>query len=120
MSIQSPSQYCLYCDKQVKGRSDKKFCGDNCRGLYNYALNCDVAVVMRKINITLRRNRKILQSFVPNPIASKEVEIDSLLSEGFSFLYHTHVQKDKAGNTLYYCYDVGYFLTLEQQVMILK
>jgi hypothetical protein len=35
MLRQKETKTCLFCEKPVKGRSDKKFCDDYCRAAYN-------------------------------------------------------------------------------------
>lgn len=52
---------CLDCKKAISGRSDKRFCDDSCRNSYNYKQNSDQTNLIRKINHTLRKNRRILK-----------------------------------------------------------
>ncbi len=86
MSIQQEIKYCTYCDKQINGRSDKKFCNDWCRSAYHYEINRSISTVIHSINLSLRRNRKILQSFFPATLEMNEVERDSVLVYGFNFM----------------------------------
>jgi len=50
---------CLACNEPLMGRSDKKFCDDQCRNDYNNKLNSDE-------NNFMRKNRKILKAICPN------------------------------------------------------
>ncbi|HHL52241.1 MAG TPA: DUF2116 family Zn-ribbon domain-containing protein [Flammeovirgaceae bacterium] len=99
---------CLECGKAIFGRSDKKFCSDECRSAYNNARNRATTNMMRKVNATLKRNRDILLSF--NPHGKANVHKDRLRDAGFNFNYHTNSYTTKAGKTYYFCYDQGYII----------
>jgi len=47
---------CLECGEPIKGRSDKKFCGDYCRNVYNNKINTDSKNLIRNKNNRLRKN----------------------------------------------------------------
>jgi predicted nucleic acid-binding Zn ribbon protein len=98
---------CLACGKTVKGRSDKKFCDDYCRNQFNNHQKGESNQLVRNINNTLRRNRYILQSLIPERGMIK-VNRESLIQAGFSFKYHTHQYQNKKGNTYSFCYEYGY------------
>jgi len=48
-------RYCLECGEPLIGRSDKKFCDDQCRNAYNNKLNRDHINLYRNINNKLRK-----------------------------------------------------------------
>jgi len=108
---------CLYCQEPVKGRSDKKFCDDNCRNSYNNQLNSDSTNYVRNINNTLRKNRRILEDLNPEGKATKVLK-SKLLMYGFDFNFHTNITTTKAGATYVFCYEHGY-LALEQDFYLL-
>src|SRR5215471_17287704 len=110
----SVSKSCLYCRRPVKGRADKKFCDDTCRNNYNNHLNSDTSPLMRNINNTLRRNRRILEELLPPGKKGVRINKEKLLEMGFQFQYITHTFTTGAGKTYHYCYDYGY-LPLEDQ-----
>ncbi len=56
------SNYCLECSEPLRGRFDKKFCGDSCRNVYNNRVNGNVNNYVRNVNNVLRKNRRILDS----------------------------------------------------------
>jgi len=117
MSIQQEVKYCTYCDKQIRGRSDKKFCNDFCRSSYHYEINRDISTLVHSINLALRRNRKILQSFISPTELKTEIERDSVLVYGFSFTYFTH--QKMVNDTLYhFCYDFGYHVVSRDTISI--
>ena len=51
---------CKECGDKFAGRSDAKFCSDQCRSAYNNKESGYQSSYVRKINAVLRRNRKIL------------------------------------------------------------
>jgi hypothetical protein len=97
---------CIQCDDPVRGRSDKKFCCDDCRTAYNNILNRDANNFMTKINRILRGNRRILALF--NPDGKAKVRKEKLLTAGFKFAYFTNIYETKAGRVYKFCYDQGY------------
>jgi site-specific DNA recombinase len=54
------SRTCPECGQLFYGRTDKKFCDDHCRNLYNNKLNSDSTKYIRNVNNTLRKNWRIL------------------------------------------------------------
>lgn len=97
---------CLECGEPMQGRSDKKFCSDQCRTTYYNRQNADTTNFMRNVNRVLRKNRKILAGL--NPAGKAKVSKGQLLDEGFNFNYFTNVYKTKSGKVYYFCYEQGY------------
>ncbi|MGE0567535.1 MAG: hypothetical protein AB7O73_06260 [Bacteroidia bacterium] len=108
---------CLECGEAIRGRSDKKFCDDNCRNNYNNKLNSDENNFVRNINNILRKNRRILKEFIGDSDMVK-VSKQRLLDKQFNFLYHTHLINTKNNTTYYYSYEFGY-LELEGNVFLI-
>ncbi len=107
---------CLACGAPVKGRSDKKFCDDQCRSSYNNSLNSDVSNYMRTVNNILRKNRRILETL--NVDGKTKVPKSKLLLKGYNFDYHTNTLHTKAGKTYFFCYEHG-FLPIENDWVML-
>jgi len=99
---------CLTCGKLLKGRSDKKFCDDYCRNNYNNQLKSIINNQVRNINNTLGKNRRILESLLPDTEETARTTKEKLSRLGFQFKYVTHLYTTKTGKTYYYCYDHGY------------
>ncbi len=104
---------CLYCEKPVQGRSDKKFCDDYCRNGYNNQVKATPNNLVRNINNALKKNRHILSELLPQQEETFKTTREKLLQQGFQFRYHTHQYVNKNGNVYRYCYDYGY-LELDQ------
>jgi hypothetical protein len=82
MSIE---QQCLECEEKLIGRRDKKFCSDYCRNAYNNRQNSDANSLVRNINNTLRKNRRILEEL--NPAEKVKISRDILLRQGFNMFF---------------------------------
>ena len=99
---------CLQCGKQLRGRSDKRFCDDYCRNNYNNQLKAHVNNYVRNINNTLGKNRRILEACLAEAEETGKTTRQKLLQSGFQFKYITHTYTNKKGNTYFFCYDYGY------------
>ena len=99
---------CLSCGDKLKGRIDKKFCNDYCRNNYNNHIKSRGGgqKIVKAINTSLLKNRKILESLVVDQTGKTNRE--KLLALGFQFKYLTHNYTTKAGKIYSYCYDYGY------------
>ncbi len=94
---------CLSCEKPVKGRSDKKFCDDYCRAAFNNDLKSASNNLVRNVNNALGKNRRILESLLPQGDATAKTNHDKLIEKGFQFKYHTHIYNTKTEKTYFYC-----------------
>lgn len=111
---------CLTCSKTVVGRSDKKFCNDYCRNVFNNSRKVPEPPVVANINRILARNRSIMNSFLNGNETRKKMDRDKLLIEGFHFNYYTHKCSNNRGKVYYYCYDTGYTNIDADQVIVIR
>lgn len=109
--MESATKHCLSCQKPLKGRSDKKFCDDYCRNAYNNQLRQGDPPRVKEIMQWLKKNRRILADLLGNEEMCKQPK-HKLTAAGFLWDYHTHLYKNKNGNTYYFCFEYGY-LALE-------
>ncbi|MEN8120014.1 MAG: hypothetical protein ABFS35_06695 [Bacteroidota bacterium] len=114
----SDTRNCPECGEKIIGRSDKKFCSDQCRNAYNNKLNSDASNTVRNINNILRKNRRILQSLTKQS-GKTMVSKDILLSKGFNFTYHTHTYITKKGVNYHFCYEHGYLFLNDKNLYLL-
>lgn len=112
------TNYCIACETPLTGRSDKKFCNNNCRSEFNNQINKDRDFLMRKINRILKRNKLILSRFFLQDNITLDTGI--LLAAGFDFNYYTHMEKDRMGNLYIYCYEYGYTKGKEHKITLKK
>ena len=77
---------CLECQKNMNGRSDKKFCDDYCRNNYNNQQKAkgSHSSLVRNINNALLKNRKVLESVLGEEYTAK-ANRDKLMRMGFQF-----------------------------------
>lgn len=104
-----PEKKCLECGEKIAGRSDKKFCSDQCRISFNNRLNSDETNLVRNINNALRKNRRILVEL--NTTGKTRVSREKLAVKGFDFNYFTGIYTTKEGAVYRYCYEQGYLQT---------
>lgn len=115
-----PARNCLACNKEVKGRTDKKFCNDYCRNYYNNQLKSAGNSRLRQINNALGKNRRILARMLDGGDEILRVQKEQLLQEGFVFRYMTHTFTNAKGNTYIFCYDYGYLQLVNDCVLVVK
>ncbi len=110
---------CLECDQPLIGRVDKKFCNDMCRNAFNNKINKDANEYVRKINVILRKNRRILSALMNGKEKSKTTK-EELLLNGFNFYYYTNFYQTKQGKTYYFIYELGYLELDDEQFALVK
>lgn len=109
---------CLECEELLIGRVDKKFCNDQCRNSFNNKINKDANDYVRKVNVILRKNRRILISLM-NGDKGKATK-EQLLLNGFNFYYYTNIYTTKQGKTYYFIYELGYLELEDEQYALVK
>jgi len=112
------SKKCLHCNDTFIGRTDKKFCSDQCRNSYNNKITRQNEKLILDINKTLRKNRKILKQF--NPEGKTTIRTEYLEKMGFDFRYFTHLFTTKNNNEYRFCYEYGYYKIDEEKTLIVN
>lgn len=120
MIKQIETKTCLLCEKPLKGRSDKKFCDDYCRAAYNNDLKSAANNNIRNVNNALGKNRRILDSLLPEGEQMVKANRDKLLQLGFQFKYMTHTYTNQKGNVYHFCYEYGYLPLENNWFLIVK
>jgi len=118
MKVKEKKRLCLHCNEPIIGRADKKFCDDQCRSSFNNKLNTDATNLVRNINNTLRKNRRILEQL--NKTGKTKVLKDKLLTKGYNFKYHTHIYQTKDNAVYHFCYDQGLLALENNWYLIVK
>ena len=117
---QTEIRNCLVCNKTIRGRVDKKFCNDYCRNGFNNQLKSGTNNLVRNTNNFLGKNRRILESILPEGETMIKIKKEKLLQEGFFFKYTTQIHRNKKGSIYYYCYDYGYLPLDYEWYLIIK
>jgi hypothetical protein len=120
MLKQKEEKNCQYCNRPLKGRSDKKFCDDYCRSAHNNDLKSTVNNYMRNVNHALGKNRRILESLVPENEQMGKTHRDKLLQLGFQFRYITHTYTNHKGSVYFFCYEYGYLPLENNKYLLVK
>jgi hypothetical protein len=115
---QSNQKACLECNEIIRGRSDKKFCCDQCRNTFNNRCSQESNGFIRVVNHILRRNRKILEELVSGQFA--RVSRRRLYEKGFNFEFTTSTLETKDGKVYYFCYEFGYLSSAEDFLQLIK
>ena len=109
---------CLYCEKKLVGRTDKKFCDPQCKSAYQYKKSKESPE--RFYNIVdnqLKLNRKILKEY--NKGGMVTVRVNVLKEEGFDSNFFTHFWKNSKGDVYLFVYEYG-FLTKGDKYILIK
>ncbi len=109
---------CLDCGARLLGRSDKKFCSDQCRNNYNNRLNRDQNNYVRNVHAQLRRNRKVLSDLFED--GHHRIHRDALFALGYNFTFFTHLVETSEGQRWSYCFEYGFRETGEGYLELMK
>jgi hypothetical protein len=109
---------CVECKNKFNGRSDKKFCSDQCRWLYNNRSKTEKEIDILRINSILRKNRTLLKQL--NPVGKTTIRKEVIATQGFDFRYFTHIFTAKNGQTYYFCYEFGYTYIPDDKLIIVN
>jgi hypothetical protein len=111
---------CGFCRERIRGRSDKKFCNDVCRNAFNNRLNGELNASIRAVNSKLKRNRRVLESLLPDGSPFIKLKKQALLNRGFHLNYQTHTRLSPQGSLYSFCYEYGYTLIGDDVVVVRK
>ena len=115
----SNEKKCAYCEKIIRGRTDKKFCNDYCRNYFNYQQKTKAGGNEKEINQILSSNRRILQMLSVSG-GYIRIEKERLLSMGFDRRYCTELIPINSGYYCFACYDYAYFMPEKNRVVIFE
>ncbi len=122
-SIPTPAKTCQYCNKMLHGRSDQRYCNDDCRNTYNRLKRKAEKIADHKntpeIFRAIGRNYELLKSLKPpkqpNAFTSLE-DKNELLQQGFNPKFFTSIYND--GQQTWHCiFEYGF--TIGEKLMII-
>ncbi|WP_417289886.1 hypothetical protein [Corallibacter sp.] len=106
---------CLACGKELKGRSDKRFCDLHCKSSYHYKRSLEEAPrFYNRVDNQLKSNRRILKQF--NKAGKATVRASLIKDEGFDPNFFTHYWKNKKGDVYLFVYEYGFLKKQENNV----
>lgn len=105
-------RYCLFCNKEFEGRTDKKFCDPYCKSSYHYNQRQKRAgSFYSMVDHQLKVNRRILNKF--NKAGKAVVRSEVLTDLGFNPKYFTHYWKNNKGDVYLFVYEFGFISRIE-------
>lgn len=114
---------CYFCGEKVFGRSDKKFCDDNCRNRFHAQAQrkrqWTEPNFIGKINRALMRNRKILAQSIPRGKKNVVLRRTTLEEKGFEFGYYTNILQTQSG-AYHYCYEFGWLAIAPNRILVVR
>jgi hypothetical protein len=113
-----PERKCLECGDLLRGRSDQKFCSDQCRNAFNNKQLGEINNTIRRINRILKKNQSVLAGLNTN--GKVMVMKNELINKEFNFNYFTSLFRTHQGRTYYYCYDQGYSHVDGDKVLLVR
>lgn len=99
---------CPICKKEIKGRSDKKYCSQECKNAYHSRLINYTNKSTVKVDKILHRNYAILVELLGRK-QYLETTKNQLEEKGFVFHYCTSTYKNTQNKQCYYIYDYLWF-----------
>lgn len=109
---------CLECGDRIRyGRTDKKFCCEECRTRHYNALARNGRAFRRRVLSSLTRNYGILEGLMRAGVGS--VDLMDLTAMGFSPLFCTSCRKSGKHDE-YGCFDIKYIMTRTRIYSIAK
>lgn len=106
---------CAACGRELKGRSDKKFCDLHCKSSYHYKRSLEEAPrFYNKVDNQIKANRRILKQY--NKAGKATVRSSILVQEGFDPNFFTHYWKNQKGDVYLFVYEYGFLKKKEHDV----
>lgn len=104
-----PARNCLECGDEIRyGRTDKKFCCDDCRNRYNNNLAKVRMTFRRKVMAMLTRNYDVLNEVLRSGATS--VDLMDAVTMGFVPGIMTSFRKNGRHDE-FCCFDIRYIMT---------
>lgn len=108
----------MECGELLHGRSDQKYCNDQCRNAHNNRQSVETNNHIRSVNRTLKKNYVVLCNL--NPRGKATVPREELVKNDFNFHYFTSMSTTWKGRVVYFCYDQGYSMGVGEKVLLFR
>ena len=107
---------CIRCGKPYEGRSDKKFCCDDCRTDYHNQIRRERDRGFRMVNRILASNWRILTAQLRE--GRTRIPVAELAGQNFNFEVYTNSRGLLPGLRTYWCYNCAYRISRTGMVHI--
>jgi len=111
---------CKICEKQLKGRNDKRFCSIECKNYYHTKLRKITYTNTKDLDKILHRNRAILLELLGKNTYQKKLKRLTLARKRFNFKYITHFNKNKQGKIYHHVYDFAWMEFSDDEILIVR
>ncbi len=110
---------CLECAIPLKGRTDQKFCSNQCRNAHNNnKIYLESNSLILSVNRILQKNHSILTML--QAIGITAITKIDLQKRGYRFDFFTSKGISRNNNICYYCYDHGFREVDQNNIVLLK
>lgn len=100
------NKQCATCGNLLTGRTDKKYCSDQCRYIQNNKNKYDAEYPLLEVNKQLRKNRSILKKLCP--VGKATVRKEVMLAMGYDVTLFSSLFLTTKKQVYYLCYDYGF------------
>ena len=105
---------CPICKGPLLGRSDKKYCSDQCRYFANNKTKIQNERPILEVNKALRKNRSILKRLCP--VGKAVVRKEELVAMGYQPKFFSSLFLTSSRQVYYICYDYAFTPLFENNV----
>lgn len=118
--MEEEKKHCLNCSRLITGRSDKKFCSDSCRTMFNNRIYRERNDELIRIDRILKRNHSIIERLYSG--GKRKIPFVDLFGMGFNFDYITSLREnpDTGSSFILGCYDYTFVISHDGTVVIRK
>ena len=99
-------RHCLRCGAPLHGRTDQKFCSDDCRTDYHNHRRREREQGLRTVNRILASNWRILNAQLR--AGHDTVSVTELAERQFNFEIYTTSRRLLPGRRIFWCYNCAY------------
>jgi len=108
-------QNCKHCNKELQGRTDKKYCNLHCKSAFQYQQAQEQPErFYNRVDNQLKLNRRLLKNF--NKAGKATVRTKQLIAEGFNPNFFTHYWKNTKGDVYLFVYEYGFLKRTENKI----
>lgn len=104
--ISTGFRQCPTCGSRFNGRSDKRYCSEQCRTSFNLQRRKRTEAPLTAVLATLRRNRSILKDLCPQK--KTWVSRDRLEALKFNPTVFSSIYRNNRNQSYYFCGDYGF------------
>lgn len=113
--MKTKQRVCLACEKELQGRSDKKFCDVYCKSSYQYQQSkLKPSRFFNRVDNQLKLNRKLLKHY--NKAGKATIRTEVLIKQGFDPNFFTHFWKNQKGDVYLFVYEYGFLTRKERNI----